>query len=142
MLSTRRVLRSAPAPARQTGFSLLEMVVAIAILALALGALYQAASGATRNVRTDEKYAYGVELARSLLAQHARVPQEGVSDRGETEGGFVWRVSTRSIDLQRTALARASLHTIEVAVSWVDGSKRREVVLNSVVEGLDKGPQR
>lgn len=142
MLSTRPVLRSTPAPAGEAGFSLLEMVVAIAILALALGALYQAASGATRNVRADEKYAYGVELARSLLALHARVPEEGVSDSGETAGGFAWRVGTRSIDLQRTALARASLHTIEVVVSWVDGGKRREVVLNSVVEGLDKGQQR
>ena len=55
-------------PSRGKGFSLLEMVVAISILGLTLGALYQAVSGATRNVRTDEKYAYGVELARSLLA--------------------------------------------------------------------------
>ncbi|MEZ7952757.1 MAG: prepilin-type N-terminal cleavage/methylation domain-containing protein, partial [Halioglobus sp.] len=38
--SARRVTSSA-------GFSLLEMVVAISILALALGALYQAAGGAT-----------------------------------------------------------------------------------------------
>ena len=118
------------------GFSLLEMLVAISILALALGALYQAASGATRNVRTDEKYAYGVELARSLLAAHARVPVGGVTARGETPGGFAWRVNTRPIDFDRTALALASLQHIEVGVSWVDGSKRREVVLNSVVEGL------
>ena len=55
------------------GFSLLEMVVAIAILALALAALYQAAGGATRNVRSDEKYAYGVELARSLPLAPRRV---------------------------------------------------------------------
>ena len=121
---------------RAQGFSLLEMVVAIAILALALGALYQAASGATRNVRADEKYAYGVELARSLLAANARVPADGVSDSGETEGGFSWRVSTRPVDLQRTSMAAVSLHEIEVGVSWEDGGRLREVVLNSVVEGI------
>ena len=49
--------------------------MAISILALALGALYQAAGGATRNVRVDEKYAYGVELARSLLANNGSVPR-------------------------------------------------------------------
>jgi general secretion pathway protein I len=87
-------------------------MVAITILALALGALYRAAGGATRNVRTDERYAYSVELARSLLAENAMVPVSGVSARGETAGGFQWRVDTH-----------------------VDGSKRREVVLNSVVEG-------
>ena len=121
---------------RAQGFSLLEMVVAIAILALALGALYQAASGATRNVRADEKYAYGVELARSLLAANARVPADGVSDSGETEGGFSWRVSTRPVDFQRTSMAAVSLQEIEVGVSWEDGGRLREVVLNSVVEGI------
>jgi general secretion pathway protein I len=117
------------------GFSLLEMMVAISILALALAALYQAASGATRNVRTDEKYAYSVELARSLLAENAMVPVSGVSARGETAGGFQWRVDTHAVILQRTSLPVGSLHEIEVGVSWIDGSKRREVVLNSVVEG-------
>ena len=119
----------------ESGFSLLEMMVAIAILGLALGALYQAASGATRNIRTDEKYAYGVELARSVLAAYARVPVEGVNRSGETEGGFRWQVATRRIELDRTALASASLHDIEVSVSWQDGRRRPEVVLNSVVEG-------
>jgi general secretion pathway protein I len=121
--------------ASESGFSLLEMMVAIAILGLALGALYQAASGATRNIRTDEKYAYGVELARSVLADNARVPAAGVNRSGETEGGFVWQVTTRRIELDRTALASASLHDIVVSVSWQDGRRRPEVLLNSVVEG-------
>jgi general secretion pathway protein I len=127
-------------PAKSHGFSLLEMLVAVSILALALGALYQAASGATRNVRTDEKYAYGVELARSLLAANARVPADGISARGETAGGFTWRVDTKPLNFERTALAAASLQSIEVGVSWLDGGKRRQVVLNSVVEGLMQGP--
>ena len=123
-------------PRQTAGFSLLEMMVAMSILALALASLYQAASGATRNVRTDEKYAYSVELARSLLADNAMVPVSGVNIQGETAGGFQWRVATRPVNLQRTSLPVGSLHEIEVGVSWVDGRKRREVVLNSVVEGL------
>ncbi|RLA49018.1 MAG: general secretion pathway protein GspI [Gammaproteobacteria bacterium] len=127
------------ADSRQSaGFSLLEMVVAISILALALAALYQAAGGATRNVRSDEKYAYSVELARSLLAENAMVPISGISAKGETAGGFQWRVDTSPVALQRTALPVGSLHEIEVGVSWVDGSKLREVVLNSVVEGIGR----
>jgi len=114
------------------------MVVAVAILALALGALYQAASGATRNVRSDERYAYAVELARSLLEANARVTGGGVNASGETAGEFEWQVTTRQIDLGRSALAAASLHDIEVAVRWRDGGRSREVVLNSVVEGGGK----
>ena len=120
---------------RARGFSLLEMVVAMAILALALAALYQAASGATRNVRTDERYAYAVELARSLLANHAVVPIAGLQDSGETAGGFAWRVAARTVDLPRSALPAGSLQEIEVSVSWKDGVRTRQVALNSVVEG-------
>jgi general secretion pathway protein I len=125
--SARRVTSSA-------GFSLLEMVVAISILALALGALYQAAGGATRNVRVDEKYAYGVELARSLLADNGSVPASGVNATGEADGGFDWYVTTLPIATGRGSIVPV-LHEIEVGVSWSDGGKRREVVLNSVVEG-------
>mgnify|MGYP003671093893 FL=1 len=125
--SARRVTSSA-------GFSLLEMVVAISILAFALGTLYQAAGGATRNVRVDEKYAYGVELARSLLADNGSVPASGVNATGETDGGFDWYVTTLPIAVGGGSTVPV-LHEIKVGVSWNDGGKRREVVLNSVVEG-------
>ena len=118
------------------GFSLLEMMVAIAILGLSLGALYQSAGGATRNVRMDERYAYGVELARSLLASNARVPASGLSEQGETEGEFSWRVASSPVSQRRGGNLRASLQNIEVAVSWMDGGRPREVVLHSVVEAL------
>ncbi len=119
----------------QRGFSLLEMLVAIAILGLALAALYQAASGATRNVRTDEKYAFGVELARSLLADNARVPRNGINTGGETNGGFLWNVRTWPVDLGRGGLPQGSLHHIEITVGWTDGRRPGQFVLNSVVEG-------
>ena len=123
---------------RGGGFSLLEMMVAIAILALSLGALYQAVSGATRNVRTDEKYAYGVELARSLLAENAQVPAAGANSRGETAGGFSWSVVAAPTSIKTPGLNKGALQSIEVAVSWQDGSKRRRVVLHSIVEGFGK----
>lgn len=119
----------------QGGFSLLEMVVAIAILALSLGALYQATSGATRNIRSDERYAFGVELARSLLADSAQVPLQGRSNAGETQGGFRWRVETRPLDFDNSALLAGQLQRIQVTVSWDDGTRERQVVLDSVVEG-------
>jgi general secretion pathway protein I len=119
------------------GFSLLEMVVAIAILAVSLAVLYQAVGGATRNVRADERYAYAVELARSLLAANAQVPASGFDDAGETSGEFKWQVSTVPAPSLK-GLPEGSLQAIKVSVSWVDGSKRREVALHSVVEGTRK----
>ena len=120
---------------KSRGFSLLEMVVAVAVLSLCLGVLYQATGGATRNVRTDEKYAYAVELARSLLAGNGSVPLEGLDVRGETPGGFRWHAASAPVRLGGESLPPGSLHTIEVSVSWSDGSRDRSVVLHSVVPG-------
>ena len=121
---------------RTKGFSLLEMMVAMAILGIALGGLYEAASGATRSVRADERYAYAVELARSLLANHSHIPASGFNDQGVTEGGFKWQVTASAAQTGRSGLPLGALQTIEVTVGWADGLRDREVRLDSVVEGL------
>jgi len=121
---------------RQKGFSLLEAMVAISILGIALGGLYSAASGATRNVRADERYAFAVELGRSLLADNNQVPKSGISSNGVTAGGFKWSVTTRPAPLGRSGLAEGALQEIEIIVSWADGLRDRKIQLDSVVEGL------
>jgi general secretion pathway protein I len=123
---------------RQGGFSLLEMVVTVAILGLALGALYQAASGATRNVRSDQRYAYAVELARSLVAEYAIVPRSGLSTQGETSGGFRWSASATPVRRSRnTGIDEGQLQRLHVIVAWPDGTAQRQVELHSVVAGSD-----
>jgi len=120
----------------QKGFSLLEAMVAISILGIALGGLYSAASGATRNVRADERYAFAVELGRSLLADNVQVPRAGINDNGVTAGGFKWSVSTRPAPLGRSGLDQGALQEIEIIVSWADGLRDRRIQLDSIVEGL------
>ena len=122
----------------QRGFSLLEMLVAMAILGLALGALYQAATGATRNVRTAERYAYGVELARSLVASYGMVPAAGVDEAGETPGGYQWQVNSALRPLPRGVDSQVLLHDLVVVVRWFDGSKRRQIQLDTVVEAYQQ----
>ena len=112
---------------RQHGFSLLVLVGAIDRVGLALASLYQAASGAKLNVRTSERYAYGIELARSLLADNAMVAAGGVDNAGETSGGYEWRVQSSPVDLERTGMGRARLHNLEVGVAWFDEIGRAHV---------------
>lgn len=118
------------------GMSLLEMMVAIAVLGIALSSLYSAASGATRNVRADERYAYAVELGRSLLAEHTPAPSSGLDISGITEGGFKWSVIAQPAQTGRSGLEPGALQEIEVVVSWADGLKDRRIQLDSVVAGL------
>ena len=121
------------------GFSLLEMLVAMVILGLALGAMYQAAGGATRNLRTDERYAYAVELARSVRANYSQVPRQGLIETGETAGGFRWSVEARPLQRPRgSRLAEGRLQSLRVSVSWPDGVRERSVQLASIAYGVDQ----
>lgn len=117
------------------GFSLIEMLVAMTIMSMSVAALYQATAGATRNVRVDEKYSYAYLLAESLLAEYAVVDIAGMSQQGETAGGFQWRVSTTPVEGELPkALKEGSLQTIQVTVNW---GEARQVQLDSVVAGQE-----
>lgn len=125
-----------PAATRfQAGFTLLEMVVAVAILGLSLGMLYQAAGGATRSISTSEDYAYAVVIAESLLALHDQVPPAGVSLRGATDDGYDWAVSSYPWVGEDSMMAEenAPLHWLEVQVRWGSFVRPREYVLHSAV---------
>lgn len=133
------MVNSVSAATRARGFSLLEMVVAVAILGISLGALYQAAGGATRTVAIDEKTAYAVELARSLLANHAIVPLGGMEESGETGGRFQWSVSAVPIELEEESpLAAGLLQHVNVVVRWNDAGRERKIALESVVAGMEE----
>jgi general secretion pathway protein I len=79
--------------ARQGGFSLLEVVVAFAILALILGLLIQVFSRAITTTALSGDYSRAATLAEERLnAVGTEIPLEIGSYQGETDGGFAWRV--------------------------------------------------
>lgn len=122
---------ASPARHRQAGFSLIEMIVALVILSLSLGMLYQATAGATRNVRVDERYSYATLLAQSLLAQHATVPEGGLRTGG-TVDDYRWQLTTIAISSPDN-LPLVALHQLDVDVSWDDGGRSRTVTLTTIV---------
>ena len=121
--------------AKHKGFSLLELMVAIAILGISLTALYQAVSGASRSARASERYVYATQLAQSVLALYQRVPTTGMNDSGSTDSGFEWFVEAWPYESQSPTMEPGLLQRITVTVVYDDSDSRRNIVLDSVVEG-------
>lgn len=117
---------------RQQGFTLIEVVVAFAIFALAIGALYESFAGAVR--RNAQAHVRNQELlvAQSLLAQLRTSPAPWkTQDSGSLAGGWHWRMEVAPFDA--TTNERSPWRTFAVTVHVAsDGDAAGEVALCSV----------
>ncbi len=104
---------------RSTGFTLLEILVAFAIAALALTALTAAVAGGLRSSRAAATTEQAISRAQSRLAAAALAPPGERS--GDDGGGFHWREVVR----QAGRSGAAALYDITVEITWtVDGPHR------------------
>ena len=126
---TARASRLSCRPALgQRGFSLVEMLAALVILGLALGALYQAASGATRNARVSAEYAIATTLAESELdAFVISRPDVGVTQRGRY-GDYEWERWVELIPERE----ESGIGWMRIVVSWPGDSQPRTVSLSTI----------
>ena len=115
---------------RQCGFSLLEVLVAFAILSVSLGVLYQAFSTSLRNVSAVDHYSRAMVVAEARLAEAvAEMPFREGSDRGETDDSYRWEVTVARYEEPEKKFKSKEQYEpyqIEVEVTW--GGKRHPQV--------------
>ena len=111
----------------QRGFSLLEVLVAFAILSISLGVLYQAFSNSLRNVSAVDHYSRAMIIAESRLAEAvSEMPFREGSDQGEVDDYYRWQVDISRYEEEQDgprSRAQYEAYQIEVKVSW-GGSNR------------------
>ena len=117
------------------GFTLLEVLVAFVIAALALGALYQGSTTGLRTARVSADDQEAISRARSHLA--ALLAQDFVpgTQTGDDGGGFSW--TTRETLAGTAAQAKGGSHgtpvlyALQVTISWTSDGGARFVTLHS-----------
>ncbi len=101
------------------GFTLLEVLIAFAILAVALTALIQAFSQGIHGSRVAEERAIAIMLARSKLAEVGKsIPLEESEHADKFKDGFGWRLIIAALDSSEVGLGdNTAVQLFNVAVT-------------------------
>ena len=110
---------------REAGFTLIEALVALAILGVALAAVLRAYGAGFRSAERAEVQTHALLLAESRLAEAAATLTEPGENRGQAEGD-AWRVAATSFPLEGV---EKPLLRIEVRVAGPNGGEARLVTL-------------
>jgi len=116
------------------GFSLVEVIVAIAILSLTLTVLLDVIANSIQQTSQAEKMAEAGSLAESLMAKLGieRPIREGL-DAGQFANGFRWRLNLQSFgdaaDRQQWPVAA---YKVSVEIRWEDGGGERSFALTTL----------
>jgi general secretion pathway protein I len=119
--------------AGQAGFSLLEVLVAFAILALTMGVLMQIFSRALSTTATSGTFARAADLAEATLARVGTdIPLEEGDYAEELETGFAWALRITRVDISELFPDQdppVTPYRVTATAYWEDGKVERHFSL-------------
>jgi general secretion pathway protein I len=121
-------------PDREAGFTVVEVVAALTILAVALSVLLNVMSNSIRQTGRAESVAEAGALARSLLAKiGTELPLRDGQITGQSDHGLRWQVNIAPYgDGSDRRDWPVAAHQILAEVLWRDGLQERSIVLTTL----------
>lgn len=131
-----------------TGFTLIEVVVAMAILAIGLTIIIELFSGGLRLGRTSVDYTKAVNYARMKMEEFSlRQTMEEGSEEGTFDDNYRWQIDVKRVDVLQAEnrpefKPPAELFQVKINILWKSGSKERSTRIESFrtirLEGSEK----
>ena len=121
-------------PAAASGFTLIEVLVALAIAGLGLALLVAATGAGLESSAAAARHVQAVAQAQSRLTQVGlTLPLKKGDYSGEEVGGFQWRVHIGEPVSHAAAAVGAimALYPLTVTESWREGGRQRSASLYS-----------
>lgn len=119
----------------ESGFTLLETLVALTILAVAMTSLFRAHSNSLRATGIADDMAGARLLAQAVLSEELGNWQGGPRSNNGTAGNYSWQVRIEPETASWSALKSQQawrLYRINVTVAWAEN---RQFALNTVKLG-------
>jgi general secretion pathway protein I len=129
--------------ARERGFTLIEVIVALAMLSIGLSVLLGLISNGLRQAKAAEKAAEASTLAQSLLAEVGtdRPVKQGAFEE-TMPNGFRWhlRIQPYGAAAEQEGLP-VGLYLVSTEVEWQDGAEQRSFALKTLRLGPAEKPK-
>ena len=118
--------------ARESGLSLLEVLVAMTLLVVSLGVIYGAIRQSGASVQASERVVRAVTHAESVLARLGEeLPLE--AGEGEFPDGFQWRVLVQPLaEAEADDTSAFAPLRVTVRMEWDDGGRIRSIELETI----------
>lgn len=109
---------------RARGFTLIEVVVAFAILALALGALYEVFGGALKRGEASRQRELAALRAESLLSEFRGSGGTLPKERRGADAGFEWTITAKPYPAELEERSAWTAERVTVEVRWGAAANR------------------
>lgn len=112
---------------KDNGFTLIEVMVAFAIVSVSFVLIMQLFAGGLRAGRTSSDYTKAVVHAKDKMEELSDNPE---GNSGEFDDGFRWQTEVQ--DHTETEESLYVLKKIKVIIEWSDGNRQRSIEMVSL----------
>jgi len=126
------IRKTRPAPKERDGFTLVEVLVTLAILAAVLPALLQAFASAARNQGLSDNSTTALYLLKYRMAE---IEMEGYPDVGDESDEFGentryrWRSVVADVDSEDVE----NIRRVQVTVTWIHRNRERSISMSTYI---------